>query len=229
MGFLEDSEAFAAKTDTRLDAIEKIISELRRNKVVDPEQSGALSTAMVPWHAQEDQAYVVITAGPLGDGYFTARRQMANPSRQMIDDEEMTEELKVYAAAGATLFKGAAGFVRYSGLIGTPPEPLWLTSVGEWNGFLAKLTDAPDADEAYAWTQVGTAPFRPPLTNTSGGASPLGRALDYSHRARDPDLTSDDRASWLANTPHLMRWDPVAQRMFFYGRREALSEECSPP
>jgi len=228
-GWIQQTRDTIVLHDRRLEQIERKLGIDARGLAAEAAGSGSLSSAVSSWltHAsQEDLAYVLITGGPSGDGYFTARRQMPTPARTVIDDDELTDTLKVYPVGGATPFKGAAGFVRYSGLIGSPAEPLWLTLVGEWSGFLAKLTDAPDASESYAWQQVGTAPFTTPLTHAFGSPTPLGRALDYSFRSKDPDIPSSARANFAANTVVPLRWDPVASRMFFFGRREPLSELC---
>lgn len=228
MGFIEDTRDFSKSASARLDKLEKTLADLLRNRVVDPQASASASIAGSAWlslASQEHWALVVIKSGPDSDGYYLARIQEGRPDGTVIDDDELADLIRV-CAFGATPFIEAAGLARYCGMFGTPQKPLWVLGWGEWCGFKAKLIGAPDANESYAWQQVDNAPFWTPLTDTSGGSTPLGRAWDYSYRSRDPDIPQSARINFLTDTPFEMRFDPIARRMHFFGRREPDTDLC---
>lgn len=234
MSFIEAVKTTVGRFGSRLARLEERVGRSVRDDSAIDAGSGGTPPGILPYHyaSQEDLAFVVITSVVQADGSFNAKRYTPTivGAGTLAQDDEQTDNLKVFPIGGATPFHSSSGFVRYCGQIGTPPgTALWLTMHGNWNGFRARLTDAPDTNEAYAWTQVGhVAAITTPLTNTIGTPQ-LGRAWDYSYFSKEPtsSIPQSDRNSYpLSATGPIvtLHWDPVNSRMFFYARREIMTD-----
>lgn len=224
----------AVKVATRalrrdLDALKREVATLKRQQrsdTVGSSQAGAGGSYLrlaSPVHVE----YVRISGPKDAAGWWPAKRQMGTAAiNSVIDDDELTQIFKVFPVGGASPFVEAAGHIILWDALGTPPENYWQTLSGEWMGFPAKLTTGvPDTSESYTWQQIGTAPYRQALSETSGTPA-LGRAWDYSYFSRDPAAPQTARVSYPANQPIWLFRDPLNNRMAFYARRELDSGPC---
>lgn len=129
------------------------------------------------------------------------------------------------AGPGGQLFSGARGYARRGpwNRVQNPGRSELIAVAGEFHGFLAKLTSAPDAEWSYTWQQVGVPDYFVPLADTNAG---LTRAYDHAYYGRDPDVPLAQRVPLAQDTVVALRWDPERQHLFFIGAPEPTSGPC---
>lgn len=222
MGVIAAVRRALERTAGRLDELDRRLRGAGVGAAASGATGGALSAGPALWRdlaSQEDLAYVRISGERNAAGWWPARRQWFTPSGDCEDDPEFAET-RVYAVGGAVPFRGAAGFIRFSGLRGSADEPMWLTLSGEWHGFLASLVGPPDAQWTYGWTMVTDAPFRAALSHTSPG---LGRAQDRASESYEAGVPFE-RTAYPTSTYVILHASGLGSGlMWFLGYSEPRS------